>query len=106
MVVGVETKLIPVSMVVDLKATPLVIPAAIAPELLICRAPVTTVEPVPFVSALSKRSKAAKALSVVLVVTWFWICAAYSVLPATVGLLVKLTPSPTNPLVLADVPCA
>jgi hypothetical protein len=68
-VVGVEEKLIPVPIVVEAKLIPFVIPAAIAPEFVIRNASVTTVEPVPFVSALSKRSRDATALSVVLVVT-------------------------------------
>ncbi len=68
---GVEEKLIPVPMVVDPKLMPLVIPAAIAPELVILKASVMTVEPVVLVSALSNKSKAETALSVVLAVTWF-----------------------------------
>ncbi len=58
-------------MVVEPKVMPLVMPAAIAPELVILRASVTTVEPVAEVSALSKSNRAATALSVVLAVTWF-----------------------------------
>ena len=67
--VGVEEKLIPVSIVVLAKLIPLVIPAAIAPELVILKASVTTVLPVPEVSALSRRSREATALSVAFVVT-------------------------------------
>ena len=46
-----------------------VIPPAIAPEFVILKASVTTVLPVPEVSALSKSKSAATALSVTLVVT-------------------------------------
>ena len=65
MVVGVEEKFNPVSIVVEAKVIPLVTPAAIAPELVIRKASVTTVDPVPLVSALSNRRRAATALSVV-----------------------------------------
>ena len=93
--------MIPVSIVVSLKAMPLVTPAAMAPELVMRRASVTTVEPVAEVSALSRRSRAVTALSVVLAVTWFWIRTTFSVLPATVGLLVKLTANPVQLLLAA-----
>ena len=73
------------------------------PELVIKMASVTTVVPPAVVSALSKRSNAATALSSVSAVNWFWIWKAYSVFPETEGLLVKLTPTPVKPLVLAVV---
>ena len=60
------------------------------PELVIKIASVTTVVPAAVVSALSSLNRAATALSVALAVSWFWTWKAYSVLPATVGLLVKL----------------
>ena len=64
MLAGVEAKLIPVSIVVLRKAIPLVTPAEIPPELVILKASVTTVEPVPLVSALSKSSRASVVESV------------------------------------------
>ena len=60
-------------MVVEAKLMPLVIPEAMAPELVILKASVTMVEPVAEVSALSKSSSEATALSVVFEVGWFWI---------------------------------
>lgn len=71
-----------------------VIPPAIPPEFEILSASVMTVDPVALVSALSSLSSADTALSVAFVVTWFCICAAYSVLLATVGLFVKARFSP------------
>lgn len=87
---GSLLKLIPLLMVAEPKVMPLVIPPEIAPELVMRSASATTVEPVEFVSALSSKRSAFTELSVVLVVAWFWIWATYSVLPATVGVLVNL----------------
>ena len=97
--VGVEEKFRPLAIEVEPKVMPLVIPLPIAPELVILKASVTTVEPVPDVSALSRSNKAATALSVVLEVSWFWIRIAYSVLPATLGLFVKFKLIPAKPAV-------
>ena len=100
MVAGVEEKFRPVPIVVEPKVMPFVMPADIAPELVILRASVTTVDPAVLVSALSRSRSEATALSVVFAVVWFWILRAVSVLPATDGLLVKLTLRPVK-LVLA-----
>ncbi len=85
----------------DAKFRPLVIPPEMLPELVIRMASATTVEPVAEVSALSSNKRAATALSIVLAVVWFCMRVAYSVFPATLGLLVKLMPSPVKPAELA-----
>jgi hypothetical protein len=104
LVVGVEEKLIPVSMVVDARLIPFVIPAAIAPELVILNASVTTIELPEEVSALSKSSKLPTAASVLEEpLATFCILAAVSVLPAIAVFCLYCRSSPTIDPVLTAV---